>query len=69
MRLLLTKVAPLDKDGQYVEIKVRKSKKTKQIKYVTTGEEKKVLSRMLISIANLAAQANLSISLFLKDDN
>lgn len=69
MKLLLIKVGLLDKDGQYTEIKVTKSVKTKQIKNNTIGQEKEISSRTLTSIATLATLANLSNLLFLKNDN
>lgn len=69
LRLLLIEIGLLNKDGQYAEIKVAKSTRTEQIKDNTLGQEEKVSSRILTSIAILAAPANLSTSLSLKDDN
>ncbi len=70
LRLLLTEVDLLDKDGQYAEIKVTKSKGTEQIRDDIARQEGEVpSSRILTSIAALTTPANPSTSLPLKGDN
>lgn len=49
--------------------KVAKNVKTEHMKDNVIGQKKKVLLRTLTSIAILAALANPSILIFLKDDN
>lgn len=70
LKLLLTEIDFLNKNGLYAEIKMTKTTRIKQIKDDATGQEKKVSSsRTLTSIAALKALANLSTSLLLKGDN
>ncbi len=70
LRLLLTEVGLLDKDGQYAEIKVTKSIRTEQIRDDVAGQEEEVpSSRTLTSIAALTTPANPSTSLPLKGNN
>ena len=70
LRLLLIEVGLLNKYGQYTEIMVTKSVGTEQIKDDAAGQEGEVSSKTFTSIITLvAAPANLSISLPLKDDN
>ncbi len=70
LRLLLTEVGLLDKDGQYAKIKVTKSTGTKQIRDDAVGQEGEVpSSRTLTSITALTTPTNPFTSLLLKGDN
>lgn len=55
IRLLLTEIGLLDKEGQYVEIKVlQESRGIEQIKANAAGQEGETLSRSLANTASLA---------------
>lgn len=62
-------VGLLNKDGQYMKIKMTKSKETKQIINNAKSEEGEVPSRTLTKSATLATLANPFILLSLKNNN
>lgn len=65
LRLILTKVGLLNKNNQYVKIKITKNLEIKQIKINTIRQKKKKLLKFLINIINLILTLiNLSILLF-----